>query len=103
MRRANDEECDRVSPLQDALVTPGVSGQPELQGEDPGVEGGQVVPLLPAWHHLQDRPGEHLDSISELFTELILVKAFLTGVLVRVVIGAHLECEVSLDIRRHHL
>lgn len=56
-----DEEYDRVGPLQDALVTPGVRGQSQLQGENPGVEGGQVVPLLPAWHHLQDCPGEYLD------------------------------------------
>ena len=61
----NDEECDRIGPLQDALVTPGVRGQSQLQGEHPGVEGGQVVPLLPTGHHLQDRPGEHLDSNSD--------------------------------------
>ena len=68
---SNDEEYDRVGPLQDALVTPGVRGQSQLQGENPGVEGGQVVPLLPAWHHLQDCPGEHLDQNSELFTEKV--------------------------------
>ena len=100
LRRVNDEEYYRIGPLQDALVTPGVRGQSQLQGEHPGVEGGQVVPLLPTGHHLQDCPGEHLDSNSELFTEKIvsiLVKAFLVGVLLRVVIGAHLEREVSLD------
>ena len=62
---------NRIGPLQDALVTPGARGQPELQGENPGVEGGQVVPLLPARHHLQHRPGKHLDSESfpkRLFT-----------------------------------
>ena len=67
--RVDDEECDRIGPLQDALVTPGVRGQSQLQGEHPGVEGGQVVPLLPAGHHLQDCPGEHLDSSSELFSD----------------------------------
>ena len=66
LKRVNDEECDRVCPLQDALVTPGVRGQSQLQGENPGVEGGQVVPLLPAWHHLENRPGKHFDSNSEL-------------------------------------
>ena len=43
-RRVNDNECDRVGPLQDTLVTPDVRGQSQLQGENPGVEGGQVVP-----------------------------------------------------------
>ena len=69
LRRVNDEEYYRIGPLQDALVTPGVRGQSQLQGEHPGVEGGQVVPLLPAGHHLQDCPGEHLDSNSDFFTE----------------------------------
>ena len=52
-----DEEYDRVGPLQDALVTPGARGQSELQGENAGIEGGQVVPLLPAGHHFQHRSG----------------------------------------------
>ena len=72
------EDINRVGPLQDALVTPGARGQSELQGENAGVEGGQVVPLLPARHHLQHRPGKHLDS--EFFpTKMFTCRSILDG------------------------
>ena len=65
---------NRVGPLQNALVTPGARGQPELQGEHPGVEGGQVVPLLSTRNHLQHRPRKHLDSESFPKTAVYLSK-----------------------------
>ena len=46
----------RVGPLQHALAAPQVGRQPQAQREHACVEGGEIIPLLPARHHLQHRP-----------------------------------------------
>ena len=44
---------DRVGPLENALFAPHVVWQSESEGEDSGVEGGEVVPLLSTRDNLQ--------------------------------------------------
>ena len=75
----------RVCPLEDALGAPDVWGQPQLESEHPGVEGGEVVAVLSAGHDPQDS----------------LVKTGLTRVLPGVVVGTQLEGEVSLVVGSH--
>ena len=75
----------RVGPLQNALRTPDIWREPQLECEHSGVECCEVISVLATRHNPQHR----------------VIEAALDRVLDRVVVGAELEHKEALVVGRH--
>ena len=75
----------RVGPLQNALRTPDIGREPQLECEHSSVECCEVISVLTTRHNPQHR----------------VIKAALDRVLDRVVVGAELEHKEALVVGRH--